>query len=146
MDWAVKQTWKNCLISTFICLICCSIGTMGITFYLITYNWFFVLLISIIVGLSSSIIFMTLWHMLFQQMNFRDSLKSSLKMSVISMMIMILTENIIILFIAPLFSSHQMHMNSTHSFSTMAVAMLFGFLFSLPYNYYHIQKTGQICH
>jgi membrane protein YdbS with pleckstrin-like domain len=146
MDWSVKQTWKNCLISTFICLICCSIGTMGTTFYLISFNWMLVLLISISVGLSSSIIFMILWHMLFQQMNFRDSFKSSLKMSVTSMMIMILTENIIILFIAPKLFSHQMHMNSTHSYSTMAVAMLFGFLFSLPYNYYHIQKTGQICH
>jgi membrane protein YdbS with pleckstrin-like domain len=119
---------------------------MGTAFYLVGYNWLFVLLISISAGLSSSILFMILWHMLFQRMNFRDSLKSSLKMSVISMMIMILTENIIILFIAPKLFSHQMHMHSTHSFSTMAIAMLFGFLFSLPYNYYHIQKTGAICH
>ncbi len=67
-------------------------------------------------------------------------------MSATSMMIMILTEIIIMLFIAPKLFSHQMHMNSTHSFSTMAIAMFFGFIFSLPYNYYHIQKTGEICH
>ena len=145
-----KLTWKNCLVSTFICLVCCSIGTMGITVYLVNYSWLFVLLVSTGVGLSSSIILMTFWHMLFQQINFRDSLNSSMKMSVVSMLIMILTEDIIILFIAPKFSSHQMNLDMpTHisdNFNTMAIAMLFGFLFALPYNYYHIQKTGEICH
>jgi hypothetical protein len=119
---------------------------MGITLNLINFNWFFVLLISFVVGFLSCMAFMIVWLMLFQQMRFMDSLKSSFKMSIVSMIIMMLTENIIILFIAPMLYSHQMQMNSSHSFDTMVIAMFFGFLFSLPYNYYYIQKTGKICH
>ena len=33
-----------------------------------------------------------------------------------------------------------------HDFGMMAIAMGFGFIFSLPYNYYQLQKTGKICH
>jgi hypothetical protein len=28
----------------------------------------------------------------------------------------------------------------------MAMAMIFGFLLSLPYNYYILQKNNQVCH
>jgi len=146
MDWTDKKTWKNCFISTIICLIGCSIGTMGITLYLINFNWLFVIIISLAVGFISCMAFMITWLILFQQMNFITSLKSSFKMSIVSMLIMMLTENTIILFIAPRLFSYKMHINSSHSLSTMAIAMLFGFLFSLPYNYYYIQKTGKICH
>lgn len=146
MDWSNRQAWKNSSISTAICLVGCSIGTMGITFYLINFNWFFVFLISLLVGFLSCLAFIIVWLMLFQKMNFITAVKSSFKMSLVSIIIMMLTENIIIHFVAPLLFSHQMHFNSAHSFSTMVIAMLFGFLFVLPYNYYYIQKTGAICH
>lgn len=148
MNWLDKNIWKQCLVSTFICLIGCSIGAMGTAFYLNNYNLFFVLLVSLGVGFISCLVFMVIWHLLFRQMNLKDSFKSSYKMSIISILIMMLTENIIILFIAPNFSPHDMDMSihKAHSYGTMIFAMSLGFLFSLPYNYYQLQKTGKICH
>lgn len=150
MNWSDKNIWKQCFVSTFICLIGCSIGAMGTAFYLINYNLFFVLLVSLGVGFISCLAFMVIWHMLFSQMNLKDSLKSSYKMSIVSILIMMLTENLILLFIIPKFSSHQMQvgmdMGLKHDLGMMAIAMSFGFLFSLPYNYYQLQKTGKICH
>ena len=146
MDSSVKLTWKNCLISTFICLFGCSIGTMGTTFYLNNLNLFFILIISLVVGFLSCLAFMIVWLMLFQQVGFLTSLKISFNMSIVSILIMILTENIVFIFIAPRLFPHKLHINSPHGFSAMVIAMVFGFLFSLPYNYYYIKKTGKICH
>lgn len=149
MNWSDIQIWKQCFISTFICLIGCSIGTMGTTFYLISYNWMLVLLISLVVGFITCMVFMVIWNMIFNKMNVKDAIIHSYKMSLVSILIMMLTENIIILFIAPMFSSHPMHDMSTmpsHNLMTMMLAMGLGFLLSLPYNYYQLQKTGKICH
>jgi hypothetical protein len=146
MDWYDKLTWKNCIVSTSICLVGCSIGSMGVALFLTSINFFFILLISLVAGLISCILFMIIWLILAQKMNFMESLKSSLKMSVVSMLIMMTTENLFVFFIIPKLYHHNLHANSTHNFMVMIIAMFFGFLFSLPYNYYHIQKTGQICH
>ena len=83
-----------------------------------------------------------------RKMNIKDAFESSYKMSLVSILIMMLTENVIILFIIPEFLSGQMHMKMgiTHDFKTMFIAMGCGFLFSLPYNYHQLQKTGRICH
>jgi len=147
----VRQTYLETMfrfVSTIICLIGCSIGAMGTAFYLIDYNFYFVLLISLVVGFISCLVFMVIWNVLFRQMNLKDALKSSYKMSIISILIMMITENIVIILIAPKFTSHHMAMDShsSHGYSTMIFAMSLGFLFSLPYNYYHLQKTGKICH
>lgn len=149
MNWSDIQIWKQCLISTFICLIGCSIGTMGISFYLISYNWLLVLLISLLAGFITCMIFMVLWHTIFKNMSLKDSIISSYKMSLVSILIMMLTEMLIIRFVAPIFLSHQMNDMSampSHNLITMVVAMSLGFVLSLPYNYYQLQKTGKICH
>lgn len=146
MNWSDKNIWKQCIISTFICLMGCSIGAMGTAFYLINYNLFFVLLVSLGVGFISCLAFMVIWQMLFPQMNLKKSFKSSCKMSIISILIMMLTENVIILFISPNFSTHDMDIHEENSYGTMIFAMSLGFLFSLPYNYYQLQKTGKVCH
>lgn len=140
------QNWKQCFISTFICLIGCSIGVMGAAFYLINYNLFFVLSISLIAGFFSCMLFMIIWETIFHKMNFKGAVKHSYKMSIISILIMMLTETIVILLIAPEFLSHQMLLNTMHGFSIMLLATGLGYLFSLPYNYYQLQNTGKICH
>ena len=91
---------------------------------------------------------MVLWEIIFHKMSFKDAIKHSYKMSLVTIAIMIISENLIMTFVAPLFSSHQMKMqiNTMHGFSLMLIAMSFGFLLSLPYNYYQLQKTGKICH
>lgn len=118
---------------------------MGITYYLIGFNLLLVLLISLIAGFITCMIFMIAWEVAVHKMNLKEAIKHSYKMSLVSIMIMMLTENLILLFVIPKFSSHRMDMGATHDFGMMAIAMGFGFIFSLPYNYYQLQKTGKIC-
>lgn len=148
MNWSDKNIWKQCFVSTFICLLGCSIGVMGTAFYLVGYNLLFVLLISLIAGFITCMIFMIVWEVTVHKMNLKEAIKHSYKMSLVSIMIMMLMENLILLFVIPNFSSHQMQMDmgATHDFGIMAIAMSFGFIFALPYNYYQLQKTGKICH
>ena len=146
MNWFDKYTWKKCFISTFICLLACSIGAMSTAIYLMNYDWWFVLSISIIVGFISCMIFMVIWEMAVHKMNFNDSVKHSFKMSIVSILIMILTENFILLYVFPKFSFTPMVMTGGHGFKMILFTMSFGFLLSLPYNYYYLQKTGKICH
>jgi hypothetical protein len=101
MNWIEIANWKQCLISTFICLIGCSIGTIGTAFYFIHYNYFFVLLASLTTGFISCMLFMVILETLFHKMNFKDALKHSYKMSLVSILIMMLTETIFIRFVAP---------------------------------------------
>lgn len=144
MNWSNLQVWKQSFISTSICLIGCSIGTMGTTYYFMNYNRYLILLASFIAGIISCIFFMVIWDMIFAKMNFKDAFKNSYKMSFVSILIMIITENILILFIAP---TDHMHMNTIHSFLIMGLAMGCGFLLALPYNYYQLQKNGNAaCH
>ncbi|PQJ09366.1 hypothetical protein CJD36_019150 [Flavipsychrobacter stenotrophus] len=146
MIWTEIGIWKRCLISTFICLIGCSIGVMGVMFYLVNYPWLVVLLLSFICGLITCLLFMIGWDMLFNKMNFIASFRMSYKMSIISLSIMILSENAAMRLIAPISSTDQMHMHSNHNLQIMAIAMVIGFLLSLPYNYYILQKNDQVCH
>jgi membrane protein YdbS with pleckstrin-like domain len=148
MNWLDIQIWKQSFISTLICLLGCSIGVMGTAYYLVGFNLLLVLLISLIAGFITCMIFMIGWEVTVHKMNLREAIKHSYKMSIVSIMIMMLTENLILLFIIPKFSSHQMQidMGARHDFGMMAIAMGFGFIFSLPYNYYQLQKTGRICH
>ena len=146
MNWTDKEIWKKCWVSTFICLIGCSIGVMGAILYLTSYHWLVVLLLSFICGLLTCLLFMIGWDVLFNKMSFIESFRMSYKMSIVSLSIMILSENAVMLFIAPIFSTDQMHMHSNHNLQIMAMAMIIGFILSLPYNYYILQKNNQVCH
>ena len=146
INWLDKKVWKQSVISTLICLLGCTIGVMGTTFYLINYDLVFVLVASLIAGFISCMTFMVAWEVIFHKMNLTDAIKHSYKMSLVSILIMIISENIIMLLILPKFSPHQMHMNTGHGLGIMLFAMSFGFLLSLPYNYYHLQKTGKTCY
>lgn len=55
MNWLDKQTWKNCFVATFLCVVGCSIGTMGTLFYLADYNWLYVFVVSFLIGGGSII-------------------------------------------------------------------------------------------
>ena len=146
MNWTNIQILKQSAISTIICLIGCSIGVIGVAFYFINYSWLFVLLASLIAGLISCMVFMIIWEMVFHKMNFKDAVKHGYKMSIVPILIMIISENIIMLYIVPKFSSYQMNMTTAYNFKIMLLAMGFGFLLSLPYSYYQLQKTGKAHH
>ncbi len=147
MNWLDIKTWKQCIVSTLICLFGCSIGTMGTTAYLIHYNWFIVLFSSFIAGFISCVLFMVLWQIIIHHVSFNDAVKMSVKMSVVSIFIMMLSESGIILIASSLNSEHQMHMHGNmHNYKVMIFAMSVGFLFSLPYNYYQLHNNKEICH
>ncbi len=146
MNWRDIQTWKKSLVSTFICLLGCSIGTMAVSLYLINYHWFFVLPVSLVAGFISCMLFMLAWEIVFHKMSFQEAVQHSYKMSIVTILIMIISENSILLFIAPRFLSHQMEMHASHNFKMMFFAMSCGFLLSLPYNYYQLQKSGTSHH
>ncbi len=146
MNWSDKHTWKQSFLPTFICLAGCSIGAMGIAFYLIGYNWFLVLSISLVAGFITCMIFMMVWHLLFLKMNLKDSFRSSYTMSLVPIFIMIVAENIILLLMTPEFSTHEAHMKTANGLGLMLFAMSCGFILAMPYNYYQLQKTGKACH
>ncbi len=67
-------------------------------------------------------------------------------MSIVSMAIIIVTENIIILLTYSQHSAHGINRDYSDNLLLMFIAMGIGFIFALPYNYYHLQKTGNTCH
>ncbi len=145
MNWLDKQTWENSFVSTFLCLVGCSVGTMGTLFYLAGYNWLYGFAVSFLVGLFTSIIFIALWNIAFRQINFKEAIKSSFKMSIVSMVIIIVTENIIMLLTHSQHSARGMRGNYSDNLLIMFIAMSIGFLFALPYNYYILTKSGKVC-
>ena len=138
MNWLDTHTWKQCFISTFICLIGCSIGVMGTAYYLVGFNLLLVLASSLIAGFITCMIFMIVWEVTMHKMNLKEAIKHSYKTSIVS--IIMLTENLILLFAIPKFSSHQMTMDmdmgAKHDISTKVIAMGVAFILALPYNYY----------
>jgi Domain of unknown function (DUF4396) len=146
MNWSDKQTWKNCFVSTFLCVVGCSVGTMGTSFYLAAYNWLYGLVVSFLTGLFTCIIFIAFWNIAFRQINFKEAIKSSFKMSIVSMVIIIGTENIIMLLTHSQHSARGMRGNYSDNLVIIFIAMSIGFLFALPYNYYILTKTGKVCH
>lgn len=146
MNWFNIQIWRKCFVSTLICLIGCSVGTMGTANYLRHYNWPIVVFASFIIGYITCVIFMVLWQSVIHTMNFKAALKMSVKMSLVSIIIMMLTEISVMLINSSVFSNHQMHDTSQHNYGIMIAAMSLGFLFALPYNYHQLYNNNTICH
>lgn len=146
MNWLDKQTWKNCFIASFLCLVGCSIGTMGTLFYFADYNWLYNFIVSLLIGWLSCFLFIAFWNIAFRQINFIEAMKTSFSMSIVSMMIIIVTENIIMLITNSQHAAHGMQQNPSNNLLLMFIAMSVGLLFALPYNYYILSKTGKVCH
>ena len=144
MDWTDKQIWKQCFISTFICLLGFSIGAIGLAIYLINYNWIFVLLASFMAGFIACMALMIIREITFRKMNLKDAISHTYKISLVSILIMIVTEIVIMVFISPKLLLHQIHVTTTHNLITALFALGCGFLLSLPYNYYQLQKIPKV--
>ena len=90
ISWTCKNTWKKASYNTSWCLLGCAIGDLGtIAFFQYTgIPWppLLIFSLAIINGLITSIILETI--ILFRQMSFADALKTSLGMSLISMISM----------------------------------------------------------
>ena len=146
MNWFHLPTWGKSLISTSLCLVGCSIGSMTTIYLLAAYHWLLILGISFIVGYISCAIFIFLWNIFFRKMKFREAFNSSSKMSFVPMCIMMLTENLVMIFIHSNHITHEMRGYGSHNLLIMVLAMAAGFLIVFPYNYYTLFKTDKACH
>lgn len=138
--WSCKHTWSRSAKNTFWCLLGCSIGDFGtILFFQLTKIPFPVLaimILAIINGIITSIILETI-ILLRQNFSFKQSFKTAVGMSLISMV------------------SMEIAMNATDYFLTggailtwwvVPIMLIAGFITPWPYNYWRLKKFGITCH
>ena len=139
-DWSCKHTWKQSAKNTLWCLLGCSIGDFGtILFFQLTKIPFPVLgimILAIINGLITSIILETIILMR-QKMNFKDSLRTALGMSFISMISMEIAMNL---------TDYLITGGAVLNWYVIPIMLFVGFLTPLPYNYYKLKKYNISCH
>ena len=139
-DWNCKSTWKKSAKNTMWCVIGCAIGDFGtILFFQLTEIPFPVLgimVLAIFNGLVTSVALETI-ILVQQKMSLKDSFKTAMGMSFISMI------------------SMEIAMNSTDYFLTggavlnwwvIPIMLLAGFITPWPLNYWRLKKYGINCH
>tara|TARA_B100000700_G_C14560095_1_gene630664 strand:- start:83 stop:520 length:438 start_codon:yes stop_codon:yes gene_type:complete len=140
IDWSCKDTWKQSAKNTSWCLLGCSIGDFGtILFFQLTETPFPVLgimFLAIFNGLVTSVALETI-ILVQQKMSLKDSFRTAMGMSFISMI------------------SMEIAMNSTDYFLTggavlnwwvIPIMLLVGFITPWPFNYWRLKKYGINCH
>ena len=139
-DWSCKSTWLQSAKNTAWCLLGCSIGDFGtILFFQLTQVPFPILgimILAIINGLVTSIILETIILMQ-QNMSFKDSIKTALGMSFISMISMEITMNL---------TDYLLTGGAILTWWIIPIMLLVGFLTPWPYNYWRLKKFNIACH
>lgn len=143
--WNDIKKWKKASKNTFVCLIGCSIGDFGtIIFFQQFYSqvalWI-VMILAIINGLITSVLLETALLFFKENFNFKNSLKTAISMSFISMVFMELVMTLTDFFI----TKGTTPFNDPIFYVAILISMLFGFLAPLPYNYYKLKKFNQGC-
>ena len=139
-NWSCKHTWKLSAKNTLWCLLGCSIGDFGtILFFQLTKIPFAVIgimVLAIFNGLVTSVALETI-ILVQQKMSLKDSFKTAMGMSFISMI------------------SMEIAMNSTDYFLTggavlnwwiVPIMLFVGFITPWPFNYWRLKKYGINCH
>ena len=139
ISWTSKNTWKKASYNTSWCLLGCAIGDLGtIAFFQYTgIPWppLMIFSLAIINGLITSIILETI--ILCRQMSFADALKTSLGMSLISMISMEISMNLV---------DYILVGEAKLVFWVVPLMLLAGFITPLPYNYWRLKALGKSCH
>ena len=140
IDWTCKHTWKQSAKNTGWCLLGCSIGDFGtILFFQLTkipIPTLMVMILAIINGLITSIILETIILMR-QKINFKDSFKTAMGMSFISMVSMEVAMN---------FTDFIFTGGAILNWWIIPIMLLAGFITPWPYNYWRLKKFGVTCH
>jgi len=140
IDWSCKHTWKQSAKNTAWCLLGCSIGDFGtILFFQLTKISFPILaimILAIINGLITSIILETIILMK-QKINFKDSLKTAMGMSFISMLSMEIAMNL---------TDYIFTGGAILNLWIVPLMLIVGFVTPWPYNYWRLKKFGISCH
>jgi hypothetical protein len=94
-------------------------------------------------GITTSILLETaLLHHGKDKLEWRAAIRTACGMSLVSMLAMELTENVVTLS----FADGTMSLVGTHFWMVTAVSMLAGFLAPLPYNYFRLKFYKKACH
>ena len=138
--WSCKHTWKRSAKNTMWCVIGCSIGDFGtILFFQLTKIPFPVLaimILAIINGLITSIILETIILMK-QNLNFKDSFRTAMGMSFISMISMEMAMNV---------TDYLITGGAILNWWIIPIMLGVGFVTPWPYNYWRLKKFGINCH
>ena len=138
--WTCKNTWKASAKNTFWCLIGCSIGDFGTIGLFQIFKWsapvLLIMILAMVNGIITSIILETV-ILLKGKMGLKESLKTAIGMSLISMLAMEAAMNLTDYFI----TGGAMITPKALFFSFLA-----GFIAPYPYNYWRLKKYHRACH
>lgn len=144
--WKDRKTWQRASFNTLNCLIGCSIGDFGMIMFLQAYYpgtpMYLQMILAVIAGLMTSVALESTILKVREKFNWRLALKTAFSMSFISMIGMEIAMN----------TSDFLVTGGKASFDTagywlaLIPALIAGFLFPLPYNYYKLIKFGKSCH
>jgi cation transport ATPase len=144
--WKSAKNWKRASFNTFNCLIGCTIGDFGMIIFLQAYflgtSMAMQMILAIIAGLLTSIMLETIILRKKERFEWITALKTAFSMSFISMIGMELAMN----FTDFMFTGGKANFESLTYWIAFIPAVVMGFLFPLPYNYYKLQKHGKSCH
>ncbi|MBC92275.1 MAG: hypothetical protein CMM38_01385 [Rhodospirillaceae bacterium] len=139
IDWFQSTKWKKASYNTLWCLMGCAIGDLGtIAYFQVTgtpWSTLAIMSLAIIMGLLSSIILETI--VLSSQMTLRLALKTALGMSMISMISMEISMNLVDVFITG---------GAMLTWWIIPIMLSVGFITPLPYNYWRLVALGKTCH
>jgi hypothetical protein len=139
IDWRCRKTWQRAAKNTLWCLIGCSIGDLG-TIALFQYAGIpwptpLIMILAIISGLLTSIALET--GILSRQMALRMAFKTAIGMSLVSMVSMEATMNIVDVWLTG---------GAKLTWWVIPIMLFSGFIPPLPYNYWRLKVLGKSCH
>ena len=140
-DWKDPTVWKQSAHNTKWCLVGCSIGDFGtiavFQFILTDSGWdsMSIMILAMINGLLTSIALETI--ILAKQLGLREGFKVAIGMSLISMLGMEASMNIVDLLMTG---------GAMLTWWVIPIMLVVGFLTPWPYNYWRLKKLGKACH
>ncbi len=139
--WNDTVVWKQSAYNTMWCLIGCSIGDLGTIAafqYIFTdsgWTAMSIMMLAMFNGIMSSIILETI--ILSKQMIFKEAFKVAIGMSLISMIGMEASMNVV---------DYLLTGGAMLTWWVIPIMMFAGFVTPWPYNYWRLKKYGKACH
>lgn len=144
--WDNTSNWKRASFNTLNCLIGCSIGDFGMLIFLQAYypgtHMYLQMILATIAGLTTSVALESSILRFKEKFSWSMALKTAFSMSFISMVGMEIAMNMTDFMI----TGGKAAFNTFGYWLALFPAMMAGFIFPLPYNYYKLQKHGRSCH
>ena len=139
INWFQSGEWRKASYNTLWCFLGCAIGDFGtIAYFQFTetpWSTLAIMSLAIVMGLLSSIILETI--VLSSQMTLRLALKTALGMSMISMISMEISMNLVDVFITG---------GAMLTWWIIPIMLGVGFITPLPYNYWRLVALNKTCH